>query len=241
MSVGDAGRVMRGVPVCGPRSLALALIVLNVVAVGLALARYRPIFLQAGSLNFVFELAGVLVVYVVAILWVGTRDGDSWSLIRAKAGRYGLLTGLVEMIGIAVENYAPTGGPSVAAAFMLTTFVLWGWAGALVMRRTGEMRAGLLTSVASAGLCMLIAVAGGFVMELFVRPPLAGEVARWAEYLRSGWTDPRAFALANTLDSGFTHLLLAPFVAVVFGTVGCGFVRVFARLRPKLLGREQPE
>jgi hypothetical protein len=75
---------------------------------------------------------------------------------------------------------------------------------------------------------MLVAVAIGFVIQFFLAPPEAAYVATWAEFKRSGWTDPRAFGLANTLDSGFTHLVIAPVAALVFG----GVASFIARLRP---------
>lgn len=68
---------------------------------------------------------------------------------------------------------------------------------------------------------MLIAVTGGFVVEFFVSPPEPAYVATWAEFKRSGWTDARAFALANTLESAFIHLVVAPFVALFTGGLGC--------------------
>ena len=79
---------------------------------------------------------------------------------------------------------------------------------------------------------MLIAVAAGFLIEFFVAPPDPATVSMWAEYRRSGWTDAHAFGLANTLDSACTHLVIAPIVAMVFGSIGsllAGFVRPTAR------------
>ena len=42
----------------------------------------------------------------------------------------------------------------------------------------------------------------------------------WAEFERSEWTDARALGVANTLDSGVTHLVIAPIVALMFGGTG---------------------
>ena len=75
----------------------------------------------------------------------------------------------------------------------------------------------------------LIAVAAGFAIEFFIAPPDPAVVSMWAEYRRSGWTDSHAFGLANTLDSGFTHLFVAPIVAMVFGGIGSLLARF---LRP---------
>ncbi len=64
---------------------------------------------------------------------------------------------------------------------------------------------------------MLIAVAAGFLIQFFLIAPKPDYVSTWAEFKRSEWTDPRAFEIANTLDSGFTHFIIAPFVALIFG------------------------
>jgi hypothetical protein len=80
---------------------------------------------------------------------------------------------------------------------------------------------------------MLISVATGFLFELLLSPPDPVYVATWAEFKRSGWADPRAFGVANTLDSGFTHLLIAPIVATVVGALGSLLVRLLPRRRAR--------
>jgi hypothetical protein len=80
---------------------------------------------------------------------------------------------------------------------------------------------------------MLVAVAAGFVVEFFIATPDVGAIQTWQEFKRSGWTDARAFGVANTLDSGFTHLLIAPVVASLFGLGGSLIGRV--RTRPPQL------
>jgi hypothetical protein len=67
---------------------------------------------------------------------------------------------------------------------------------------------------------MVIAVTMGFALELFIAPPSAGYIETWAEFQRSGWMDAHAFGIANTLESGFTHLWMGPVVALVVGSLG---------------------
>jgi hypothetical protein len=52
------------------------------------------------------------------------------------------------------------------------------------------------------------------------------------DYLRSGWTDVRAFAIANTFDAGFTHLVEAPVIAAVLGALGGGIALLTMRRDP---------
>jgi hypothetical protein len=85
---------------------------------------------------------------------------------------------------------------------------------------------------------MLIAVAAGFLIELFLVPPRPEYVSTWPEFKRSGWTDPHAFGVANTLDSGFTHLIIAPVVALVFGDVASLLARLTLSRTAPVVGPE---
>jgi hypothetical protein len=216
-------------------TILLALIVLNLAMIAVAIARYPALFAQHSALLFVLEPAGILLVYAVATVSITKARGTTWNTIRKNAIAFGLITGALEVLNIGIENNAaPTArGPALSIGFMLIVFTLWGIAGARTARSCNSTRAGIFAAVISAGVCMLIAVAAGFVTELFVVPLDPASVSTWAEFKRSGWTDAHAFGLANTLDSGFTHLIIAPIVAMVFGGIGSLFSRfVTSRVRP---------
>jgi hypothetical protein len=199
----------------------LALIVANLAMVGVAMAQYPAFFSQPAAPIAVVESASVLVAYAVAAVWVGRTRGPDWDAILRSATLFGLLGGTVEALNIGIENAIPAAvhTPALPIAFMFTIFASWGVAGFRTARSLNSIRAGLLTAVSSAAICMLIAVTAGFVIEFFAARPEPAYISTWAEFKRSGWTDARAFGLANTLDSGFTHLVIAPVVALVFGGV----------------------
>jgi hypothetical protein len=75
---------------------------------------------------------------------------------------------------------------------------------------------------------VLLAVSFGFVLMFFAVPPL-DYVATWAEFQQSGWRDVHAFAIANSLEAGFTHLLTGLVLGSIFGAIGGGM----ARIRPR--------
>jgi hypothetical protein len=222
-------------------SITFALLALIVIALGmiaLAVARYPALFSQPGARTFVLEPICVLIAYAVAIFCVARSHSTPWDTILQTAAIFGLLTGSVEIVNIGIENGIPFSvhGPVPQISFMLTIFTLWGIGGGRTARALNSIRAGLLAAVFSAGICMLFAVTTGFVIEFFLVPPEPAYVAMWAEFKRSGWTDARAFGLANTLDSGFTHLVVAPVVAVVFG----GIASLLVRFLPSKPGRVAP-
>lgn len=191
------------------------------------LAQFPKFFRQGGTLLYVYEMAGIVTAYAILILMLAHTQGALWNAIRKRAVLCGTATGTVEVLNITLENVAPAIAhrPGFAIAFMLIVFLAWGAAAAWTMRDYKIRWMAVITAVSSAGICMLIAVLAGFLMQLFLTRPNLAEVARWAEYKRSGWADVQAFSLANTLDSGFTHLLLAPLVAALFGTLGTLIVR----------------
>jgi hypothetical protein len=191
----------------------------NTTAAALAVASYPAFFLQPGSRALIGGLTLTFAVYAILATLIAFQTGDRWSEIRTTALLFGIITACMEIAGIATENYTQITSPAVPIGLMLTVFTLWGIAGFRMSRRLTSIRFGLFTAAIAAGVCMLIAVAAGFLIEFSLHPPAPDSVQSWAEYKRSGWTDPRAFAIANTLESAMTHLVVAPFVALVFAGI----------------------
>jgi hypothetical protein len=209
--------------------LVLVLIVADFTMIALALMQYPAFFSQPHAVLVVLQTVSVLVVFGVAVVWIGRQRSPSWDAILATAAIFGLLGGIAEALNIAIENGIPLAirTPVVPIGSMLAIFITWVIAGFRVGRTFRSVRAGLLSAVISAGICMLLAVTAGFIIEFFAARPDPTIVLTWGEFKRSGWTDPRAFSVANTLDSAFTHLLIAPAIAFVLG----GFASFVAQSR----------
>ena len=184
---------------------------------------------QHGALLYVLEPVCALVVYAICLIWISTRRGEWWEGILRTAILIGTLAAFADIVGLLIEDglLFTVRGPALQIGVMLITFVFWGFAGWHVARKLHSSLAGLLASVFSAGVCAIIAVTAGFVIELLIAPPLPAYVLLWGEFKRSGWSDARAFGLANTLDSGFSHLTLSLVVAAVLG----GLASMIARSR----------
>jgi hypothetical protein len=197
-----------------------ALLIGDVALIVGGVARHPAFFSQPGAALLVVELVSALLAYGIAVMWIAKTRDARWDGTIRSAALFGLLGGTMEALNIAIENGVPAAVhvPALPLVFMLAIFTSWGVAGLQAARSLHSIRAGLLTAVSSAGICMLLGVTAGLGIELLA-PPLPAYVATWAEFKRSGWTDAHAFALANTLDSAFTHLIVGPVVALVFGGV----------------------
>jgi hypothetical protein len=204
------------------RGSMLGLIAVIGALVAFRVARVTTFFAQPGALGYVLDLFAILIAYAVAAAWVERSDRSLWTSVRDIAFVVGAGTGMVEIVANAMENGLLPGphGALVPIASMLVVFGTWGVAGAWTARRLRSVKVAWLAAIGSSMICMLIAVAGGALIELWLVPTDPGAVATWAEFRRSGWNDPVAFQVANTMDAAFSHLLLAPIVATVSGGLG---------------------
>jgi len=211
--------------------LAIALLTLIAASLGMAVIavlRYPSFLLQPGARLFFFEPVCALLIYAVGIVLVSRTHSPQWDAILKAGILFGALTGILEVLNIGMESGIPffMTGPREALGFMLVVFTLWGVAAYRTTRSLGSADIGLLAADSSACICMLIAVTAGFAVQFFLAPPDPAQISTWAEYRRSGWTDAHAFGLANTFESGFTHLVVAPIVATLFGGLGTFIARL---------------
>jgi hypothetical protein len=213
----------------------LALVLWIALTTTFAVLETRSFLQQRGSAACLVQLAIILAVYTAGIFYWANGRFEHWLAGQGVVLASGLLSALAETTGIVLENVTPQifRYASVSISLMLITFLLWGVAAVWTCAPSAPWKFGLAAAVGSAGICMLIVVAVGFPIELFLRPPDPSVVALWNEYQRSGWSNARLFAVANTLDSGSTHLMLAPFVACAFGGAGLMLQRIVRRYQKK--------
>jgi hypothetical protein len=192
---------------------------------------YAPLRSEPGAWGYLWYALLPLPAYAGALFWL--RRASSAAAVGAVpiVAQLGGIGALLEIISIAVETFVPL--PSglmgvFSLGSMLALFSLWGYAGFRATRAAGLIGSGLLAAVGTAMVGVLTAVAFGMALGLTARPRLATWLAGSAEYTRSGWTDLRAFAVANQLDSASSHLVLAPIVAALCGSLGLGLARLLS-------------
>ncbi|HEY6447821.1 MAG TPA: hypothetical protein VIY53_15275 [Acidobacteriaceae bacterium] len=188
----------------------------------MAIGRVRAdavFFAQPGASGYLFWLLLLLALYLSMAVWLAPKERPWLVPFPRIALTAGVAAGLVEIGGTLVEDLLP-GFWFVPIAVELAIFLSWAVVAALASLRGRSLRAGIVTAMAAAGLCMAIGVCGGELTEFFLHPTPASEVSQWAEFQRSHWSDAASFQIANTMDSATTHLVMAPFVAFILGSAG---------------------
>jgi hypothetical protein len=197
----------------GMRWAGIALVAIAAgAAVSASLGQHLPD--RPGGLGYVLRLLLMVALYAVAG-WLLTRRTPVWLAVsRSGAMPIGVITGAMWMVSLTIETWAGLSGwtnIALTAPLLLGGMGLWAVAAA---------RAGVLAGVYAAMICVTATVAFGLMQPWYALDRLAHNIDGSPEYLASGWHDLHAFAVANTLDAGFTHMIIAPVIATVVGSIG---------------------
>ncbi|HZC79725.1 MAG TPA: hypothetical protein VE258_18365 [Ktedonobacterales bacterium] len=199
-------------------------------------ATYPTFFSMPGAASYLIAPVVALAIYaavICALPLLAARAPGAATALRVGT-LVGLVGGAIDVVNITLESLLslPQAVVTVTTGVaMLGLFLSFGVAGFLGGRRAGSFGLGLGAAVWSAVVAILLAVTFGFVLINVALPKLAHDEIGDPDYARSGWTDVRAFAIANTFDAGLTHLVEAPIIAAVLGAAGSGLAGLGARRR----------
>jgi hypothetical protein len=193
--------------------------ILSLAMMGIRVSSYTAMLRQPGATALLIEVTGLLLLYAAVLYW-GAASLSPPLMLRATT--IGLIAGSLQAIHLVCERFVNLPGAwngAVTLAFMLTTITLWGLAAFIATRSGQATPTSIRLAVWSALVTMTVTVAAGFALEFFLSPVSLESVLSWPEFKRSGWTDVRAFSIANTLDSAVSHLLIGPVLATIVGSV----------------------
>jgi hypothetical protein len=212
----------------GAIALSLGLIILHI-------ALYSPMLAMPDGWSFVLAPAVLLVVYAAIVLALPTVARVTGGANALQLGTWmGLLVAAVELVNISLESLVAmpqTLTSLVTGILMLTTFTLWGVTGFLGAYRSRSVGIGVLAAVWCSMVTMTFAVTFGYALLVVAWPRLTTFLATDPDFLRSHWSDLRAFIIANTLSNGAVHLVEAPIIALVIGGIGASVGRLVAQGR----------
>jgi hypothetical protein len=197
-------------------------LILIIALIGYGMVRY-PLIVSEAGVSSIFLPVFMLLLYGVAAVWFTHRPGQAHVAALRTGTAYGLVVGVTFIITISVENFVDIigqVGTISTLGFMLLIFLLFALAGRRGGKDSGQLRWGIFASVWSAMIGVLIALLFGFAINFLFAPRLEQNLQASAEYVRSGSHDLATFTFWNTLESASSHLLEAPVIAAIFGSLG---------------------
>jgi hypothetical protein len=203
------------------RLLCVATVAMSLFLIGLRVILSPGFFVMPGSIGYLLEPIILLLAYAAVGIALTARAPAQMPLSIGTV--IGILAGVLWIINHTIEMFISLpsqAAPLISGPFFLGAFLLWGAAGFLAARTSRSFGYGLIAALWSAMLTVLLTDAYGFLLMHVALPHLAQIEASDPDFLRSHWDNVTLFAIANTLDAGFSHLLEAPFIAAIFGAIG---------------------
>jgi len=188
---------------------------------GYATARFPA---SQGADGFTQALvAGALLAYLVAARCAAHASSEhrrSTEVRRAlqTGAASGVAIAAAAVVGHSLEVFAPLHPPIPAVlgvGMWGLMFLLLGGAAAQTYRRRKSVVLGVLSSTWAASISSVTTVVYAFVVGLMFMSRM--EQVLSGAFAVSGMTDGRAFVVRNMIDGAFSHLLIAPAVAVLAG------------------------
>ncbi len=180
----------------------------------------HPASVSQGGLPSFLATTGALLAYGGVALW-NRRPSDAVRVALGQGARVGLLLGAIAVVNHSFEIFGSLDS-SWSAVLGVSAwglmFLSFGGTGSATYHRTGSLRLAVLSSVWCALVSAVLSLVYGYATGLLFMPHMQ-HILRGV-FAQSGMTDPQAFVVRNTLDSGASHALLAPVVAAAFGLAG---------------------
>ena len=199
----------------------LAIIIIGLL-IGYGILRYPHIISEAG-ISTLLTPAFMLLVYGVVTVWITHQPTEASSYALKSGTWFGLAIGVIFIVTISMENFVDLSQQIVTIStfcFMLAIFLVFAYAGWHSTKKSNRLSLGILASVWSAMIGVIIAILFGIIINLLFTQRLEQNLQASAEYLRSGSHDLETFTFWNTLDSASSHLLEVPIIAIVLGILG---------------------
>ena len=184
----------------------------------LCVGEHSPLAMRGGT-RLAAEAGISLGIYSLAIL-------TAHRLVRSRRAYMpgfvlGIICGALQILHISLETFGNHFGEraGVTLLFMGISFVLWCVAAARVRLLGGSISDALSAALLSAITTMVVAVTFGISLSIAGYPD-PRYVSAWPEFIQSGWSDVRAFAIANTFEAAASHFVVGPIIGIMVGGLG---------------------
>jgi len=174
----------------------------------------------------------VITVFVAAIIYV-----IIW--IYLKPDRFsrngGLIIGLLFIINISIEEFiswqTKIGSVISTLTMMFLIFISFSIISVIKTTNTENIKFGIKSSFVSALLGTIIALCFGFLINDLFPDRMVFVLKGYPGY--ADFTNPRAFTFFNAFDNASNHLIIAPIISILMGSIGGWIALNIIRLKKR--------
>jgi len=147
----------------------------------------------------------------------------------------GFIIGLLFIINISIEEFiswqTKTGSLISTVIMMFLIFISFSFISAIKTIKTESFISGLKSSFASALLGTTIALCFGFLINYIFPERMVLVLKGYPGY--TDFSNPRAFTFFNAFDNASNHVIIAPIISILMGSLGGGIVLTILKLRKR--------
>jgi len=190
----------------------------------ISLIEYPSVF-EKSKWTVIIDFVAVII-YI--LLWMYVKP-DRFSV------NGGLIIGLLFIINISIEEFiswqTKTGSLISTVIMMFLIFISFSFISAIKTIKTESFISGLKSSFASALLGTTIALCFGFLINYIFPERMVLVLKGYPGY--TDFSNPRAFTFFNAFDNASNHVIIAPIISILMGSLGGGIVLTILKLRKR--------
>jgi len=174
----------------------------------------------------VITVFAAVIIYI--ILWIYLTP-DRFSV------NGGFIIGLLFIISISIEEFiswqSKTGSLVSTLTMMFLIFISFSIISAIKTIKTESFKSGLKSSFESALLGTIIALSFGFLINYLFPERMVLVLKGYPGY--TVFSNPRAFTFFNAFDNASNHVIIAPIISIIMGSIGGWTALTILKLRTR--------
>jgi hypothetical protein len=147
----------------------------------------------------------------------------------------GTIIGLLFIINISIEEFinwqTKTGSVVSTLTMMFLIFISFSFISAIQTIKTESFTSGLKSSFVSALLGTIIALCFGFLINFLFPDRMVFVLKGYPGY--ADFSNPRAFTFFNSFDNASNHVVIAPIISILMGSIGGWIALNILRMRKR--------
>ena len=182
-----------------------------------------------GLPTFIWTITLLLAYLFVCLRLTAIGSAENSKMALLDGTKTGAIAGIIGMVHVTIEYFLfiPKGiNGFITLAFMAILFIAFGVSAYITMNKTNHIVSALLSGIWCAMLSILVLFIYGFLLNFIFLHHLIIIMA-YDEEFKMSHMSIRAYTFHNTLESGGTHLLIAPVVALVFSFIAIILLKAY--------------